>query len=252
MSQVDKAKRFASLHRSDTPLFLYNIWDAGGAKTLADAGAAAIATGSMSMALAHGYEDGQNLPLDFVLAIVARICTAVALPVTVDFEGGYAESLEALAENTAKVIAAGAVGINFEDQIVGRAALYALSDQCERISAIDRAAKAAGVPLFINARTDLFLQESDKAWHGALVDEAIARGKAYAGAGASGFFIPGLSDLALTKVICDAVDLPVNVMRYTPDKTQLVAAGVSRISCGPGPYFEFVKDLKAAYLAKDR
>jgi 2-methylisocitrate lyase-like PEP mutase family enzyme len=244
-SQIDKAGLFASLHQPGNPLFLYNIWDAGGAKAIADAGAPAIATGSMSMALAHGYEDGQNIPFELVLAVVDRICRAVDLPVTVDFEGGYADSLDGLAENASKLTSAGAIGINFEDQVVGGAGLYAISAQCDRISAI----RTAAPDLFINARTDLFLQERDVSRQAGLVDAAIARAKAYAEAGASGFFVPGLTDLGLIARVCDGVDLPVNVMRTgaAPSVSDLASTGVARISSGPGPYFEFIAGLKAAF-----
>lgn len=250
MSQSDKARRFASLHQPGNPLFLYNIWDAGGARAIAESGASAIATGSMSMALAHGYEDGQNMPFDLVLSIVGRICKAVDLPVTVDFEGGYADSLGGLTDNAARLVAAGAVGINFEDQVVGGEGLHAVPAQCDRIAAI----RAAAPDLFINARTDLFLKETDKARHGALIDQAVARAKAYRAAGASGFFVPGLTDLALIRRICEAVDGPVNAMRpgTAPPKAELASAGVARISCGPGPYRTFIAGLKAAFEGADR
>ncbi|PTQ09426.1 phosphonomutase [Sphingomonas oleivorans] len=255
MSQINKAKHFASLHRSEDPLFLYNIWDAGGAKVIAEAGAPAIATGSMSMAIAHGYQDGQQIPLDLVLTIVSRICNTVDLPITVDFEGGYADNLSGLAENTSRLIASGAVGINFEDQLVNGDGLYTISEQCDRISTIREAAESANMPLFINARTDLFLRENDNNKYSGLVDEAITRAKAYALAGASGFFVPGLTDVSLIQVICENVDLPVNVMRIgtAPEKAELSSSGVARISCGPGPYFDFADGLKAAFIAsKDR
>jgi len=85
MSQAEKASHFAGLHQKGNPVVLYNIWDAGGAKALADEGAAAVATGSWSIAAAHGYDDGEAMPMDFILNIVERICATVDVPVTVDF-----------------------------------------------------------------------------------------------------------------------------------------------------------------------
>ena len=157
MSQVEKAERFAALHQKGDPIVLYNIWDAGGAKALADAGAPAVATGSWSVAAAHGFDDGEDIPLDLVLTIVARICASVDVPVSVDFEGGYAADPTEAAENVRKVMHAGAIGINFEDRVVKGEGLYPVSEQAARIAAIKAMAAEEGVPLFLNARTNLFL-----------------------------------------------------------------------------------------------
>lgn len=246
MTQTEKARRFAALHLPGTPLVLYNIWDAGGAKAIAEAGAKAIATGSWSVAAAQGYPDGEAIPLDFVLRILERIAATVDLPVTLDFEGGYAEAPEEVMANVARVIAAGAVGINFEDQIVGGGgALHPAEVQCERIRAVRRAADAADLPFFVNARTDLFLKEKDRDRHAGLMAEAKDRCTAYADAGASGFFVPGLVDPELIAAICAASSLPVNAMKMgdAPSIETLASAGVARISHGPGPYFQAMSDL---------
>lgn len=238
MTQPDKANQFAALHVKGRPLVLYNIWDAGSARSAAKAGSKAIATGSWSMAAAHGFDDGEAIPLDFIETIVGRIASAVALPLTVDFEGGYAKDPDGVAKNAARFIAAGAVGLNFEDRIVGAGALYPIADQAQRIKAIRDAADSLGIPVFINARTDLFLLEADKTRHPGLVDAAIERAQAYQQAGCSGFFIPGLLDEGGIAAICDALTLPVNVMMMggAPDRETLIRLGVSRISYGPGPY----------------
>ena len=86
--QADKAKAFRAPHVKGDPLVLYNIWDAGGAKTLGDAGAKAIATGSWSIAAAHGFDDGEAMPLDFMIEIVTHIATHSRLPLTVDLKVG--------------------------------------------------------------------------------------------------------------------------------------------------------------------
>ena len=238
MTQAQKARDFAALHMPGTPVVLYNIWDAGGARAIAEAGATAIATGSWSVAAAHGYADGQQIPMDLVLRIAARIAASVDLPVTLDFEGGYAEAPDEVAANVARVIEAGVVGINLEDQVVGTGALQSPDAQSARIGAVRRAAQAAQVPLFINARTDLFLKEHDRTKHAGLVQQAIERAAAYAQAGASGFFVPGLVDAELIGTICQATPLPVNAMMMAgaPPAADLAAAGVARISFGPGPY----------------
>jgi 2-methylisocitrate lyase-like PEP mutase family enzyme len=245
MSQADKARRFKALHIPGNPLVLYNIWDAGSAKSVAGAGAQALATGSWSVAAAQGYADGEAIPLDFALQIIARITASTDLPVSVDFEGGYATAPAALAANLTRVIAAGGIGINFEDQIVGGTGLHPIADQVQRIKAIRAAADAAGVPLFINARTDLFLKTQTN--QAALVAEALARQTAYAQAGADGFFIPGLGDAALIAQICQASTLPVNVMMVGSLTALPTAArlGAARASFGPGPYRVAQDDLKA-------
>lgn len=245
MTQAEKARSFTDLHLPGDPLVLYNIWDAGGAKAIAGAGAKAVATGSWSVAAAQGYADGQAIPLDLVLTIVSRIVATVDLPVTLDFEGGYAVTAEEVATNVARVIQTGAVGINFEDQVVGGSGLFSAPDQADRIGAIRQTAEAANLAFFINARTDLFLKEKDRSKHEALVPEAKERAAAYAEAGASGFFVPGLVDPALIEAICKATSLPVNVMmlKGAPTTKDLASLGVARISYGPGPYFEAIAAL---------
>jgi 2-methylisocitrate lyase-like PEP mutase family enzyme len=249
MSQVDKAIAFKSLHIPGNPIVLYNVWDAGSAKTVASAGAQAIATGSWSVAAAQGYGDGQAIPLDFALQIISRIVASTDLPVSVDFEGGYATDPAPLAANIRRLIATGAIGINFEDQIVGGVGLHPIAEQVARIQAIRNAADQSGVPIFINARTDLFLKT--KTNQAACLAEALARQSAYAQAGADGFFIPGLADAVLIQQICQASTLPVNVM-MSGALTSLATAtqlGAARASFGPGPYRQAQADLAAKVAA---
>jgi 2-methylisocitrate lyase-like PEP mutase family enzyme len=238
MTQADKAGQFTALHVKGRPLVLYNIWDAGSARSAAKAGSKAIATGSWSVAAAHGFDDGEAIPFDLIETIVGRIASSVELPLTVDFEGGYAKDPDGVATNAARIIKAGAIGLNFEDRIVGSGALYPIAEQAQRIKAIRDAADGLGIPVFINARTDLFLLEADKTQHPGLVDAAIERAQAYQQAGCSGFFIPGLVDEAGIAAICAALTLPVNLMMMggAPDRETLIRFGVSRISYGPGPY----------------
>jgi 2-methylisocitrate lyase-like PEP mutase family enzyme len=246
--QANKAAQFKALHLKGDPLVLYNIWDAGGASTLAEAGAKASATGSWSMAAAHGFEDGEDIPLDLVVQLVERIASTVALPLTVDFEGGYAAAPEQVAANVRRIIQAGAIGINFEDRIVQGDGLYSVEDQVKRIKAVRQAADEEGIALFINSRTDLFLG-TDPSTHETLVGEAIEREAAYNDAGADGFFIPGLIDQLLIQKIVDAVNLPVNVMMMgeLTSISSVADIGVSRASFGPGPYLNAMSDLKERF-----
>lgn len=246
ISQKDNAETFSKLHVKGDPLILFNIWDAGSAKAVAEVGAKAIATGSWSVAAADGYSDGQELPLETALANLRRITTTVDLPVTLDFEGGYAEDEQGLKENVARVIEAGAIGINFEDQVVGGEGLYSVDEQSTRIAAVREAADKSSVPLFINARTDVFLKTLPAAATGEQLDEVLARAAAYAKAGASGLFAPGLRDREMIRKLCDATPLPVNifVMPDTPSNTEMAGLGVARISYGPGPYRKMIEWLK--------
>lgn len=229
-----KARAFADLHVPGRPLVLFNIWDAGSAKAVAEAGAPALATGSWSVAAAHGLPDAEALSLDLALANLARIVAAVDLPVTLDFEGGYADTPAEVAANAARAAGAGAVGFNFEDQVVGEAGLHPIATQAARIAAIRAAVPAA----FINARTDIFLQAPAAEHDAAKLDAAIARARAYADAGASGFFAPGLTDEGLIGRLCEASPLPVNIMMFpgVPPVDRLAGLGVARVSHGPGPY----------------
>jgi 2-methylisocitrate lyase-like PEP mutase family enzyme len=236
MDQSAKAKKFAKLHVKGSPLILYNAWDAGSAKAIVQAGAKAIATSSWAVADAQGYEDGEKIPKTLVEEITAGIVEAVPVPVTVDFEGGYSDDDGELAKNVAKLLHVGVIGINFEDRVVQGTGLYKTDRQAKRIAAIRKTAQSKGVDFFINARTDLFLgSKGDPAKY---VDEAIERAKAYADAGASGFFIPGLLKEPLIGHIVENVSLPVNVMYMegAPSNTRLAKLGVARVSYGAEPY----------------
>ena len=244
MDQVEKAEEFTQLHQKGDPLILYNIWDAGSARAVTEAGAKALATGSWSVAAAQGFGDGQAIPLSLLAVIVRLISVTTTLPVSVDLEGGYAVEPEAVAANVEKIMDHGAIGINFEDQIVGGHGLHPIEEQAARIRAIREMANRREIPLFINARTDLFLQESDMAHHQILIDDAYRRAEAYAEAGASGFFVPDLVDPELIEAVCERSSLPVNILvrATTPDNDTLAGLGVSRISYGPKPY-QMVMDL---------
>lgn len=241
----DKARAFAALHRPGDPVVLFNAWDPGSAQAVAEAGAKAIATGSASVAAAHGFQDAEALPLELALANAERVAAAVELPVTIDFEGGYAVEPEGVAANMKRLADTGAIGCNFEDQVIGGEGLHPIEGQAERI----RAARAAvGPDFFINARTDIFLKTRAATHDPAAIEEALARARAYAEAGASGFFVPGLVDLDQLAQICAASPLPINFMAFpgAPEAAAVAAAGVARISHGPFPYKLAMKALKEA------
>jgi 2-methylisocitrate lyase-like PEP mutase family enzyme len=181
------------------------------------------------------------VPLDFALANARRIVEAIELPVTVDFESAYAFDPVEAGENVARLAATGAVGCNFEDQVIGGEGLHPIDLQTQRISAIRQ---AVGDQFFINARTDLLLktQQHDDA----LIDQVIERGKAFADAGASGFFVPRLADPRQIIRVVEAVPLPLNVIAFpgAPAKSEWANAGVARISHGPFPHRALMKTFE--------
>jgi 2-methylisocitrate lyase-like PEP mutase family enzyme len=230
---ASKFETFAALHVPGDPVILYNIWDVGSAQAVVAAGAKALATGSHPVGDASGFGDAQQVPLDFVFDNARRIVDAVDLPLTVDFESAYSTDPEEGAANVARLKEAGAVGCNFEDQIIGGEGLHPLDLQVKRIEAIRR---AVGEDFYINARTDLFLKT--QTYDDALIDQVVERGKAFADAGASGFFVPRLSDPAQIERVVSEVPLPLNLIAFpgAPDKKVWADAGVARISHGPFPH----------------
>lgn len=248
MNQKEKAEAFKSLHVKGSPVILFNIWDAGSARTIEQAGAKAIATGSWSVAAAHGFDDGEKIPLALLLANIKRIVDSVAVPVTLDFETGYATDLSGLKDNIRGVIAAGAIGINFEDRIIGGRELQTIDDQSARIKAVREAADETSIPLFINARTDVFLKTYPAQHNETELEQALQRAAAYAEAGASGLFAPGLRDPDLIEKLCERSPLPVNILVLpdTPPAKTMAQLGVARISYGAAPYRQMSEALKEA------
>jgi len=248
--QSARAMAFEALHRPGDPLVLFNAWDPGSAKVVAAAGAKAIATGSWSVAAAFGFEDGEKLPLDLAVENLRRIVASVDLPVTIDLEGGYGPAPETVGANAGRAIEAGAIGCNLEDRIVGGAGLYPIDDQCDRLQGARKSANAAGLAFFINARTDVFLTAKPET-HGGLVRAALDRAKAYAEAGASGLFVPGLVEEGLIASICLKSPLPVNIMVLpnAPSARRLAQLGVARISHAGAPHMIAMRALAEAARA---
>ena len=240
---ASKFETFASLHVPGKPVILYNIWDPGSAVAVAAAGARAIATGSHPVGDAAGFGDGQKVPIDFVIDNAKRIVAAVDLPVTVDFESAYSVDPGEGGANVARLKTAGAVGCNFEDQVIGGEGIHPLDLQVKRIRAIR---EAVGDDFFINARTDLFLKT--QTFDDALIDQVVERGKAFADSGASGFFVPRLSDSKQIERVVREVPLPLNLIAFpgAPPNREWADAGVARISYGPFPHRALMKQLEDA------
>jgi 2-methylisocitrate lyase-like PEP mutase family enzyme len=237
-TQQDRARLLKELHRPGEPVVLANVWDAASARLVAAAGAKAVATASASVSWSLGSPDG-GADRDQVLARTAEVVRSVGLPVTADLESGYADTAAGVGETVAALLATGAVGVNLED------AEYAPEQAAERIAAARAAAGAAGVHLFVNGRTDVFLRGLGEP-EGRL-DEAVRRLRMYVEAGADGVFVPGVADPETIAALVAAVPAPLNVLAApgSPSVAELAKLGVARISLGPGLG-------KAAYAAVRR
>jgi methylisocitrate lyase len=240
-----KADLFRGLHVPGKPLILFNVWDAGSAKAVANAGAKAIATSSWSVADANGFADGENIPLTLAIANLRRIVAVTDLPVTVDLESGYGVTPEEVGGNIALAIEAGAVGCNLEDSFPASGALREIDDQCARIRHARQIADATRIAFFLNARTDVFFQNPTGRDEEEMLQEAIERARAYAEAGADGLFAPGLQEIASIGRLAEASSLPLNIMvsDITPSARMLAGHGVARISHGPRPYLLAMQSL---------
>lgn len=218
----DKARILLELHHGDRILVLPNAWDAGSAKIFAAAGFPAIATTSAGIAFAHGLPDGQRISAGEMLGIVRQIAGAVTVPVTADVEAGYGD----IAATVRGVVEAGAVGMNLEDS--DGVSLVPLAEQVERIRA---ARSASGIPVVLNARTDVFWLKS-----GGLAD-AVERMRAYTEAGADCLFVPGVTDEAVIRELVHAAPKPLNLLATAalPPVSRLRELGVARVSTGSGP-----------------
>ena len=239
LTQPDNARVFRSLHTAASPLALANAWDVASARVIEAAGAPAIATTSAGVAWSLGYPDGDALPRDRALELVARIVAAVAVPVTADIEGGYGTDAAAITETVTGVLAAGVAGVNIEDGARPPAEL------ATRLAVARQTADRAGADLFLNARIDTFLfglGDPDTR-----LEETLSRAHMYVDAGADGIFVPGVTDTATITALASDISVPLNVMAGpgAPAVAELGALGVARVSLGSGV-------AQAAYAAARR
>jgi len=229
--QAQLAERFRDMHRGPRLLMLPNAWDAMSARVFVAAGFEAIATTSGGLSWSLGYADGERAPWNEVVAATARIVRVARVSVTADIEAGFGETPDAVKRSVAQIIAAGAVGVNLEDGMLGGSVpIRGVSDAAERIRAAREAAKAAGVPIVVNARTDLYLRNiGDEA---SRFDETVERGRAYLAAGADCVYPIGLRDPATIGRLVQALGAPinVNVRAGSPSVAELEVLGVARAS----------------------
>ena len=228
--QAAKAEAFRAMHRGPELLLMANAWDPVTARLFEAEGFAAVATTSGGVSWATGYPDGEAAPWDEVVGQTARIARSVNVPVTADIEAGFGATPEAVGRSIADIIRAGAVGVNLEDGMPGPTPMRAVEDAAARIRAAREAARAAGVPIVINARVDVFIKQvGDEA---SRFDEAVKRGKAYLAAGADCIYPITLRDAATIERLVRALDAPINinVRAGYPGVAELEALGVRRVT----------------------
>lgn len=235
-SQKQQAEAFRQRHRAPPLLLLPNAWDAMSARVFEAAGFDAIATTSGGVAWALGFSDGEKAPWNEVVAATERIVRTVRVPVTADIEGGYGETPDQVASSAAEIIRTGVVGINLEDSTPrADTPMRTIEDAVDRIRAARAAAGAAGVPIVINARVDLYLKHiGDDATR---FVETVRRGKAYIAAGADCLFPFGLTDVKIISDLVAALRVPVNIVGRAggPGVSQLEKLGVARVSTASSP-----------------
>jgi 2-methylisocitrate lyase-like PEP mutase family enzyme len=245
MDQKSKAELLRRLHHGPEILVFPNAWDAASARVVEAAGFPAVATSSLGCAAVLGYQDGESIPRDEMMFLVGKIVRAVEVPVTADLEAGYGDP----AGTALAAIEAGVVGLNFEDFVAGE--LVPIEAQVSRIHSMRAAAGSTGIPLVINARTDVF-------WAGqgaqeTRFDRAVERLNAYLEAGADCVFAPGVQDAETIGMLARAVNGPINILARpgSPALTEMKALGVARVSFGSGTsrvalgaVREFAKELR--------
>jgi len=215
---------------------LVNVWDVAGAKIIEELGFPAAATASAAISASLGYDDNEEIGRDLMLASVARIAGAVDIPVTADLEAGYGPTVEDAVATARGAIEAGAVGLNFEDSAhKDTSVLYDAELQAERIKAIRRTGEELGVPLVINARTDVFFRTelpADEKFR-----ESVRRASIYLKAGADCIYILGPTDEDVIARLVKAIAAPINMLALpdAPSIPRMAQLGVKRISYGPRP-----------------
>jgi 2-methylisocitrate lyase-like PEP mutase family enzyme len=244
--QQEKAKQFYKLHHSGRLLILPNIWDCLGANLLESLNYQAIATASASVAFTNGYDDGQRISFDSVLAIIKKIVSSVNIPVSADIESGFAENDLQLEDNIKQLLTTGIIGINIEDTDKETNSILPTEIQCEKIKLIKRVSEKMNIPLFINARADVYLRGKDFDTPESKFEEALKRGKAYKAAGADCFYPIAMTRQEDIKRMVEQLQMPVNIITIPgiPELNVLNEMGVARVSLGPSFLKIAIKAMK--------
>jgi 2-methylisocitrate lyase-like PEP mutase family enzyme len=228
-----KARHFHTLHRCGAALVLANAWDVASARLVEQTGGQAVATTNTGVAWGIGAPDGDGSARHRALDLIARVVAAVDVPVTADIESGFANSPDGVAETIRCVLAAGAVGVTIEDvSYSAPTPLRPVADQAARIAAARAAADDVDVPLFVNARVDVFLREVGPPE--TRLAATLGRAAAYLAAGADGIFVPGIVDPPTIATLVAEIPAPLNILAGpgAPGIGELAELGVARVSLG--------------------
>lgn len=216
---MNQHEKFYQLHHQQSPFLLANAWNVRSAQLIEEAGFDAIGTSSGAISSSLGYEDGEKIPFSELLYILKRIRACTSIPLSVDLERGYSDDLTILPDTIQKLLDIGVSGINIED--AQGEAIYV-----PKLEAIKNHLLRTNQSLFINARTDAFLQKLPSP-----VELTLRRAKVYQDAGADGLFVTAVPDADTIKTITSATTLPVNVVGTAKFPVEILAqCGVKRIS----------------------
>ncbi len=232
--QKEKASIFMQMHKEDKMFVLPNAWNVGSAYVFEKQGFKAVATSSAGIAYDLGYPDGEDSSFDDLLWIIEKIANRIGVPLSVDFERGYAETGVEVKNNAQKLLLAGAVGFNIEDGLPD-GTLSPLDKQIEKIKAISKLKNELDINFVINARTCAYwlnvANEEEK------LNIAIKRGNAFVEAGADCVFIPGAVDEETVSKLVKGINAPINIILNGKfnDFRKLEEIGVRRLSAGSSP-----------------
>ena len=223
----EKAAGFLALHHQEQPLILANAWDVGSARLLASLGFDALATTSSGYAASLGRLD-YSVSREEALAHAGALVGATELPVSADFEDGFAGDPAGVAQTVALAREIGLAGCSVEDWCSTDGRLYGPGEATERVAAAAQAAHAGPARLVLTARAENYLRANPD------LADTIARLQAYQQAGADVLFAPGLDRAEDLRELVASVDLPLNVLARpgTPPVPELRALGVKRVSVG--------------------
>ncbi len=238
---MDTLNTFKKLHNSENPLLLANIWDAHSAKIAQKAGYKALGSSSHAIANALGFEDGENISFDQLYFVIKHIMNVAKIPVSVDFEAGYSDDPQQVAQYVKKLTDIGVIGINLEDGMVkdGKRILGNPNLMAEKIQAIK-----ATTNIFINARVDTYTTQ-----HPDSLNESISRATNYKSAGADGVFVPLIEKDTDILSFTSQVNLPLNVFATPtlPSYELLGKLGVKRLSHGAKQYELLMKQSEKIF-----
>lgn len=231
--QIERAEEFQELHNNEELFIIPNVWNAGSAVVFEKARFKSVATTSAGIAFSLGYADGEDISIDDLSLVVRQITKRISIPLSVDFERGYAETAEEVKENALELIDAGAVGFNIED---GRTDgnLDDLEHILMKINALKELRRELKLPFVINARTCAYwLNYGDEKTR---LQFVIDRCNSFAEAGADCVFIPGAISETDAEALVDGIKAPLNLIANPlfNDFEKMNEIGVRRISIGSG------------------